>query len=574
MSPNNESQPIAASDELTPLHRNVHDTNNFHEFINVHDNDHGVDNSELHRHLSLFDLVCIGVGATVGSGIYVVTGLIAHTLAGPATFISWSIAGMAACASGLCYAEQGGRFPSAGSTYVYAKETMGERASVIAASCLTLEYVGSASAVARSWGDKVVEYVRSLQGNSAETDGVTYLLRILDPGMGINPCAFLVSSGAVLLLLNGVKESKFVTNLFTTLNVTLLLFMAGLALFLAKADNMSPLIPPQFGVSGIIRGATSSFFGYIGFDEICCIAGEAVDPAKNMPRAIILTLVIVTSLYITASIGLVGMVPYEEISETSGFPNGFRYRSLNWAAQIAALGELIALPFVVLVTIMAQPRLQYAMARDGILPAIFAEVDEFGNLINGLKISGALMTAVATLIPFAYLDDLISSGILIAFTITDASVILVRRKSPLNRPSLLKNLLTAYMAASLISGFLLRSWLSNGETGGGVFVLTILSCVTTVTLGYLMQNQCESEKPMTQGLFLTPFVPILPLVGIFINLYLIAQLELTGLLMISGYVGISVAAYLHNKRSKTESRRKGHTKEPPERLISLHEAKR
>jgi len=235
---------------------------------------------------------------------------------------------------------------------------------------------------------------------------------------------------------------------------------------------------------------------------------------------------------------------------------------------------LVALPFVVLVTIMAQPRLQYAMARDGILPAIFAEVDEFGNLINGLKISGVLMTVVATLIPFAYLDDLISSGILIAFTITDASVILVRRKSPLNRPSLLKNLLTAYMAASLLSGFLLRSWLSNGETGGGVLVLTILSCITTATLGYLMQNQCESEKPMMQGLFLTPFVPILPLVGIFINLYLIAQLELTGLLMISGYVGISVAAYLHNKRSKTESRRNGHTKEPPERLISLHEAKR
>jgi APA family basic amino acid/polyamine antiporter len=218
---------------------------------------------------------------------------------------------------------------------------MGERASVIAASCLTLEYVGSASAVARSWGDKVVEYVRSLEGNSAESDGLTYLLRVLDPGMGINPCAFLVSSGAVLLLLNGVKESKFVTNLFTTLNVALLLFMAGLALLLAKADNMSPLIPPQFGVSGIIRGATSSFFGYIGFDEICCIAGEAVDPAKNMPRAIILTLVIVTSLYITASIGLVGMVPYEEISETSGFPNGFRYRSVNWAAQIAAVSALL-----------------------------------------------------------------------------------------------------------------------------------------------------------------------------------------------------------------------------------------
>jgi APA family basic amino acid/polyamine antiporter len=187
--------------------------------------------------------------------------------------------------------------------------------------------------VARSWGDKVVEYVRSLEGEN--TDGL--LIWLLDPGMGINPCAFFVSSGAVLLLLNGVKESKFVTNLFTTLNVTLLLFMAGMALFLTRPENMVPLIPPQFGVSGIIRGATSSFFGYIGFDEICCIAGEAVDPAKNMPRAIILTLVIVTSLYITASIGLVGMVPYHDISETSGFPNGFRYRGLDWAAQIAAV---------------------------------------------------------------------------------------------------------------------------------------------------------------------------------------------------------------------------------------------
>jgi len=108
----------------------------------------------LHRHLGLFDLVCIGVGATVGSGVFVLIGLIAHTCAGPAVFLSWTIAGIAALASGLCYAELGGRFPEAGSSYVYAKQTMGELASVVAAACLTLEYTGSASAVARSWGIK------------------------------------------------------------------------------------------------------------------------------------------------------------------------------------------------------------------------------------------------------------------------------------------------------------------------------------------------------------------------------------------------------------------------------------
>eukprot|EP00986_Skeletonema_menzelii_P019019 scaffold27052_cov169-Skeletonema_menzelii.AAC.7 len=295
---------------------------------------------ELHRHLSLFDLVCIGVGATVGSGVFVLIGLIAHTSAGPAVFLSWGIAGVAALASGLCYAELGGRFPEAGSSYLYAKETMGELASVIAAACLTLEYTGSASAVARSWGDKVVEYVRSRNSESI-------LISVLDPGLGINPCAFVVSLASVLLLLEGVKESKSVTNFFSTLNVSLVMFMALMSMILAKRENLTPLVPPEFGAAGILRGATSSFFGYIGFDEICCVSGEAKNPSKNVPRAIILTLIIVTSLYISASLGLAGMVPYEEISETSGFPNGFRYVGYGWAADITAVSyTCLAIAFI------------------------------------------------------------------------------------------------------------------------------------------------------------------------------------------------------------------------------------
>lgn len=287
----------------------------------------------LHRHLGLFDLVCIGVGATVGSGVFVLIGLIAHTCAGPAVFLSWTIAGIAALASGLCYAELGGRFPEAGSSYVYAKQTMGELASVVAAACLTLEYTGSASAVARSWGDKILEYIRS-------RDSESILISILDPGLGINPCAFVVSLGSVLLLLEGVKESKSVTNFFSSLNVSLVLFMAVMSMILAKKENLTPLIPPEFGVSGVLRGATSSFFGYIGFDEICCVSGEARDPSKNVPRAIILTLFIVTSLYVSASLGLAGMVPYPEISETSGFPNGFRYVGYGWAAEVTAVSHM------------------------------------------------------------------------------------------------------------------------------------------------------------------------------------------------------------------------------------------
>lgn len=515
---------------------------------------------ELKRHLSLFDLVCIGVGSTVGSGVFVLTGLIANRHAGPATFLSWSLAGGAACASGLCYAEMGGRHPSSGSTYVYARETLGETASVVAAACLTLEYLFSASAVARSWGDKVVDYVQDEfgwidTGYDGSDDGSDVWL-LLDPGWGINPMAFLVSLGSVVLLLGGVQESKMVTNVFTTVKMVLVLFMAvaGLSLMRWK-ENMVPLVPPQFGAAGVLRGATSSFFGYVGFDEICCIAGEAKDPARNMPRAIILSLIMVTVLYIATSLALVGMVPYEDVSTDNGFPDGFRYRGCNWAAEISAIGEIITLPLVVLVTVMVQPRLQYAMAKDGLLPKKFANVDASGNLVYGTKCAGVLMITVATLVPFEYLDDLISAGTLVAFSITDVSVIISHKRSPIESPRLLKQLLAAFMVNSFVFGVSLRwclgSFVDDGATDGGgaterwsrYLVLASLACACGI--GNQIRNCPErktaySDEARDGNLFLTPFVPTLPLLGSFINVYLIAQLETSGLIMLFLYIGLMV----------------------------------
>lgn len=289
------------------------------------------ESKELHRHLSLFDLVCVGVGATIGSGIYVLCGLIANKYAGPATFLSWGIAGGAACFSGVCYAELAGKIPSAGSVYVYAYVSIGELPAVLAAACLTLEYVGSAAAVARSWGDKIVEWLH---------EESSPLERYLDPGFGCNPMAFLVSFCSTMLLLKGVKESKGVTNFFTIFSVFLVLSMALGGLTLMQKKNLIPLIPPQYGLAGVFRGATSSFFGYIGYDEICCIAGEAINPRKNLPRAVILTLFIVSTLYMVAALALTGMQPYLEISTKSGFPSAFRWNHVEWAAQLAAVSGI------------------------------------------------------------------------------------------------------------------------------------------------------------------------------------------------------------------------------------------
>ncbi len=294
----------------------------------------------LERHLTLFDLVSIGVGGTVGSGIFVLCGFIAHNYAGPATCISWAIAGLAAVLSGLCYGELACHMPSAGSSYVYVYVSMGELPAVMIGACLTLEYTVAASAVARSWGDKFIEYFTSELHWNAKDHPFLLAGHTSDDGSksSFNLMAALIAMLAVLLLLNGVKESKRVTNFFTIAKVGVVSFMAITGFFFIRPSNLTPFIP--FGVSGVARGATSSFFGYLGFDEICCIAGEAINPQYTMPRAILYTLLIVTVLYCLAALALTGMQPYNEISEISGFPIALHSCGAHWAAQIGAVSRL------------------------------------------------------------------------------------------------------------------------------------------------------------------------------------------------------------------------------------------
>jgi len=205
-------------------------------------------------------------------------------------------------------AELSGRIPSAGSTYVYCYVCMGEIAAVIAASCLTLEYGVSGAAVARSWGDKFVVWLRDQWhlGDAVES--------YLEPH-GINLMAGLVSTVSVSLLMAGVHESKKVTNFFTLTKVLLVLFMiaGGMSLFqFSNIKSETHSFAPN-GVAGVLRGATSSFFGYLGYDEVCCLAGESLHPQRDMPRAVLWTLFTVTVLYILSSFFLTGIMPSDQI---------------------------------------------------------------------------------------------------------------------------------------------------------------------------------------------------------------------------------------------------------------------
>ena len=370
-----------------------------------------------------------------------------------------------------------------------------------------------------------------------------------------NPMAALVSAGSVTLLYYGVKESKFVTNFSTLLKVGLVAIMIVGGIYLFDAENLSPLTP--LGTSGVLRGATSSFFGYLGYDEVCCIAGEAKNPHRDLPRAVLWTLGIVTVFYVATSLALVGMLPFEQISDTSGFPSAFHDRGVRWLAQITAAGEVFTLPVVVLISLMAQPRLQLALAKDGLLPEIFARIDETGNLRWGCILSGIPMTLIAAFVPFTYLDDLISVGILVAFCMTNTSLILLRCEVPVDKPNLLHASLGLFHIISFIGGVSCHwdSILGTRVRGLSLFLLVLLGIWIhktfrpSKTFGGSVIRRHDSnidfrDAQSESGNFQTPLVPLLPCIGIFINWYLISQLEWSGMLLLILYIGAVTLLYV------------------------------
>ena len=418
------------------------------------------------RHMTLWDMISLGVGGTVGSGIFVLTGHIARDYAGPATVVSWALAGMAAATSALSLCELASRIPDVGSTYAYCRTCKlgGRSVAIIAAACLTLEYAGSGAAVARTWGDKVVWWLSMLLlqaskddnhhggSGSGELNDHVFLETsvnntmhhyhpvvaawLLPLGGWINVPALFISAASTLLLLLGVKESKCVTNFFTALKMMLVTIMIIGGFVLLSPANLgfsSAIATSRFmpyGIAGVLRGTTSAFFGYIGYDEICVVAGEALHPSRDVPRAILWTLAIVTVCYVCAAVALTGMLPYTEISRSAGFPAAFEARDWNALSQLSAVGEIVTLPIVVLISLLAQPRLTLSMAQDGLVPAsLFARQNAQGNLIGGTLIWGIAMTLTATFVPFKYLDDLISCGILVAFCLANSCLLVLRRRS-------------------------------------------------------------------------------------------------------------------------------------------------
>lgn len=383
---------------------------------------------EMERTLGLFDLIMIGIGGTVGSGVFATAGLIASAYAGPAAVLSWMVAGAGCILSGFSFMELSCLIPSTGSTYAYAYHSLGELPAMFAGFLLTLEYGVSSAGGARSWSDKFTNWMET----ELQVTGPEWMK---PKDSTIDLYAGLLMTLCVVVVLCGMQAGKMLVNVVTMTKISVVLFIIVVGLMKFDAENITPLVPESstngvgqvvFGLPGVFLGASASFFGYIGYDEVCCLAGEAKNPTRNIPRAVIGTIVGAALLSTLATFSLVGMQKYTDIDAGESFGKAFEHAGWPWAATIVTTGEVFTMPITTFIGFLAQPRVQYAMAKDGLLPSIFARVDKNGNLFHGTLICGVAITTIAVFVPFHILWNFISLGILVAFNLTNSSLLLVR----------------------------------------------------------------------------------------------------------------------------------------------------
>ena len=402
--------------------------------------------SDLKRTLSATNLVSLGVGAIIGAGIFVITGQAAATAAGPALIISFLLAGLVCAFAGLCYAELASTLPVSGSAYTYAYGTMGEVVAWAMGWLLLLEYGIAASTVAVGWSGYVTSFLGDFGVVLPTMLTESTLQFVAGEGLQAKPSINLIASLGILavtcLLVIGISESAKVNNVIVIIKVSVLLLFIGIGLFHMKPENWTPFIPPagdkfgEFGISGIFVAASMVFFAYVGFEAVSTAAGEAKDPAKDLPIGILGSLAICTVLYIVTTLVLTGVVSYTELNVKEPMAVAADAMGLPWFSFLIKVGAITGLSSVMLVLCYAQTRVFYQMARDGLLPKVFAEIHKkLRTPANGTVLLGIVIAIAEATLPLGVLGDLVSLGTASAFLIVCLSVLYLRKRHPeIERP--------------------------------------------------------------------------------------------------------------------------------------------
>jgi APA family basic amino acid/polyamine antiporter len=403
----------------------------------------------MRRSLGAIDLVALGIGAIIGSGIFVITGAAAAVHAGPAVIISFGIAGTVAAFAALCYSELAAMIPVSGSAYTYTYATMGELVAWVIGWDLILEYLIGASAVSVGWSGYVTTFFMRISGVQLPVEWIHAPLSwdattgsVFWTGSYINLPAVAIALLMTVVLIVGVRESARLNLVIVFVKVTVLLvFIAAVAPFV-RPDNWQPFVPKNqgtfgaFGISGVFQAATVVFFAYIGFDAVSTAAQECKRPERDLPVGIIVSLAVSTVLYILVALLLTGVVSYTSLDVPDPIDVGVAATGYEWLQVAVDIGAIAGLSSVMLVALLGQPRIFLAMARDGLLPPWAAKIHpRYRTPYVTTAISGLACAIVGGLLPIEILSELTSIGTLFAFFLVSLGVMILRRKNPeLHRP--------------------------------------------------------------------------------------------------------------------------------------------
>ncbi|MEY9848091.1 amino acid permease [Streptacidiphilus sp. MAP5-3] len=381
----------------------------------------------LRRTVGTFQLTMIGVGATIGTGIFFTLST-AVPEAGPAVILSFVIGAITAALTALCYAELTSAVPVSGSSYSYAYATLGELAAWVVGSCLLLEYAVSGSAIAVSWG----QYLNDLTNRLF---GVTMPAAIsAPPGDGgyVNLPGVVLVVLCCLLLMRGSKESTLINTIMVLIKLAVLVLFVIIGITGFHSANLHPFAP--MGFAGISAAASSVFFSFIGLDAVSTAGEEVKNPQKTLPRALIGALVVVTAFYCVVALVGVGAQKWTLFNGQDAGLSAIlqRVTGQNWPGALLSAGAVISIVSVTLVVIYGQTRILYSMGRDGMLPPVFRKVNpRTGTPVGNTLIVGAFIAVLAAFVPLDWLANLTSMGTLVAFAVVSVGVIVLRVREPL-----------------------------------------------------------------------------------------------------------------------------------------------
>ncbi|MCX7085270.1 MAG: amino acid permease [Methylococcales bacterium] len=399
---------------------------------------HSDESQILKRCLSAWDLAFLGVGAIIGTGIFVLTGIAAATQAGPAIVLSFVVAGLACAFAALSYAELSAAIGGCGSAYGYSYAAFGELIAFIIGWDLLLEYAISVAAVANGWSGYLNNALTAIGIGLPES-----LTKAPVLGGIINLPAAAIILILMFLLIAGVKHSAKANNIMVAVKLVTIAIFIGIATFNVNPDNWQPFMPfgwfqtlPDGKTAGVLAGASLVFFAYVGFDAVSTAAEEAKNPQRDLPFGIVSSLIFCTIIYIVVSGLLTGVVNYKELNVSSPVAHALSLLGYKWGAAVISTGVISGLTTVMLVLYYGLTRIIFAMSRDGLLSPFFSQVNEKTQTpVRVIVITGVVMALIAGLVPLGELAELVNIGTLAAFVLVCLGVVVLRiTHADLHRP--------------------------------------------------------------------------------------------------------------------------------------------